>query len=62
MTDVWVTMRSCSECLSRHDPDGDLRDCDCWCHDGDACGDDCYCADCTGEPLGNLYGTNEMGY
>ena len=40
MAEAWVTMRSCSDCLSRHDPDGDLRDCDCWCHDGDGEDDD----------------------
>lgn len=36
MTEVWVSMLSCSECLRRHDPDyDDPGDCDCWCHDGD---------------------------
>jgi hypothetical protein len=29
-------MRSCSECIRYHDPDGiGVLDCDCWCHDGD---------------------------
>lgn len=33
MAEVWVTMRSCSECLPAHDEEN--WDCDCWCHDGD---------------------------
>lgn len=35
MPEIWVTMLSCSECIRNHDPDGDDRSCDCWCHDGD---------------------------
>ena len=38
MAEIWVTMRSCSECERNHSEDGHGDDCDCWCHDGDMTG------------------------
>ena len=36
MGDIWVTPRTCSECLSRHDEDDYGEECDCWCHEDPA--------------------------
>ena len=33
MPEVWVSMRSCSECDRNHYEEN--WECDCWCHDGD---------------------------
>jgi len=33
MPEIWVTPRSCSECLRDHSDDGHGDECDCWCHD-----------------------------